>query len=331
MGGFGMDSFLTTTPLVTGVLISVAVYVLIVSLLPKRLIFESTRYTRNQLKRLSQQDDGAQDALSDSILRDQGRPTGLLANAFYALPFTKAAQERIAGAGLASAIDRIFIIGLIAFIFVLFAMKHQGWVSIVCAVAAGYGAAYWYINRHYKKRAKSFLDQFPDALDMVVRSVRSGFPLNAAVNMVADTMTSPAKEEFKQISDEVAYGSTLVDAMNRLSVRMGAPDVRFFVVVLALQQDVGGNLAEVLENLSGLIRRRKTLRLKIHALTAEGTATMWVLSSLPFFIFSILWFMSPQHLEPFFTMGSGKILLGVAIGLILTGITVIKRMINLEV
>ena len=164
-----------------------------------------------------------------------------------------------------------------------------------------------------------------------MRSVKSGFPLNAAVNMVADSMPAPTSEEFKQMSTEVVHGSTLVEALSRLGDRMQAPDIRFFVVVLTLQQEVGGNLAEVLSNLSLLIRKRKMMAKKIRAITAEGRITGWILGSLPLFVALGIHFMDPDYLYPLFSTSSGNTLLVTIIITIMIGVGVIRKMVNLEI
>lgn len=325
-----IDSFLTITPLMTAVLCGVVAYVVAVALMPKQMVFE-TKYTRNQIQRLAQQGMPAQNTLETNLLREQYKSTGLLARVFYTMPFAKTAHPSIVRAGLAASVNMLFFVGLGTFLIAMLLLKNQGLEGIVGALAIAYLVVWRVIHGRIKKRTAQFLGQFPDALDMIVRSVRSGFPLNAAVNMVADSMPTPVNEEFKQVSDEVSYGTTLVEALYRLSQRIKTPDVRFFAVVLTLQQDVGGNLAEVLENLADLIRKRKTLRLKIQALTSEGKATMWVLGLLPVFVCVVISFIAPDHLRPLYEMKAGQMVLGAAITLVVIGVTVVNKMVKMEV
>jgi tight adherence protein B len=319
------------TPLLTSALIGVLVYLVIVAMVPKHLIFTPTRYTRNQLNRLAEQGTPVQNTMEETLIREQFLSTGPLARAFYLLPFAKSSQPYFVQAGLAAGIDKLFLMGIAIFVLTLFALKSHGLIGLFGAALAGYFVVYYVVKRNIKKRTLQFANQFPDGIDMIVRSVRSGFPLNAAVNMVADSMPSPIGQEFRQVSNEVAYGSTLTDALNRLADRVQTPDVRFFSVVLTLQQDVGGNLAEVLENIAGLIRKRKVLRMKIRALTAEGRATGWVLGLLPVFLATVISIVSPDHLRPLYEEPSGRIILGLAIFLVVLGVGIVRKMVNLEV
>lgn len=187
------------------------------------------------------------------------------------------------------------------------------------------------VHGRIKKRNMQFIELFPDALDMIVRSVRSGFPLNSAINMVCENIENPIKEEFQQLSDEVALGRPLGDALERLAIRIPEPDIRFFVVVLKIQQDTGGNLGEVISNLSDIIRKRKQLRRKIRAMTSEGRATSYILSAIPICMFGILMYMSPDHLTPLFTTDNGNIVLGIAIGLIVGAQVVVRKMVDIDI
>ncbi len=187
------------------------------------------------------------------------------------------------------------------------------------------------IQGRIKKRNMQFIELFPDALDMIVRSVRSGFPLNSAINMVCENIEDPIKTEFQQLSDEVALGRPLGDALERLAIRIPEPDIRFFVVVLKIQQDTGGNLGEVINNLSEIIRKRKQLRRKIRAMTSEGRATSYILSAIPICMFGILLYMSPGHLQPLFDTDNGNIVLAISAGLIIAAQIVVRKMIDIDI
>ena len=135
---------------------------------------------------------------------------------------------------------------------------------------------------------------------------------------------------FLSFAVTVALGSPLIDALQRLSLRVDEPDIRFFVVVLTVQQEVGGNLAEVLSNLSGIIRKRKHLRMKVKAMTSEGRATTWVLAALPVFVTTAIYFTTPTHLTPFITSPTGNLLLAAAIGIVLFGLAIVRKMVNFK-
>jgi tight adherence protein B len=204
-------------------------------------------------------------------------------------------------------------------------------MTLPMAIILGYYLPYKHCLGKVKKRNKKFIDQFPDALDMIVRSVRSGFPLSVAMQMLAENAESPVREEFRQVVDEVALGRSLTQSLGRMATRINEPDIRFFVVVLSVQQETGGNLAEIIGNLSSIIRKRKQLRHKIKAMTSEGVATGWVLGMLPVFVFAILYFFQPGYLEPFFVDALGKKIFGATIGLLVVCFMVVKNMINIEI
>lgn len=166
---------------------------------------------------------------------------------------------------------------------------------------------------------------------MIVRSVRSGFPITTAFKMVAENMEPPVKEEFAQVVNEIAMGRTITDTLTRLGERIQEPDINFFVVVLSVQQETGGNLSEVIGNLSNIIRKRKQLRMKIKAMTSEGRATAVILGSLPFVIFFVLYFMRRDYLEPLWKERTGQMLLGGSLGMVALCMWIVNQMINIDI
>ena len=319
-------------PLVISVFVGVGLYLLVVAILPKDFLFK-TQYTKKHLKTLEQNQ--YIDEVESNLVRDTYQSTGLFARAFYALPFSNYFHLHIVRAGMAAKVDSLFLACLAVFVGVLLSLSYMKIANfleiLLLSIAAGYFLGYTIISGKIKKRTVKFVAQFPDALDTIVRSVRSGFPVNAAVNMVHESMDAPIAEEFKLVSDEVHHGSTLVDALGRLSERMQLADVKFFAVVLTLQQEVGGNLAEPLENLSDLIRKRRMMKLKIHALASEGRSTGWVLGLLPVFVAGGIQFMSPDFLAPLWYTSSGHWVVGSAITSIAIGVGIVRKMSNMEI
>jgi len=321
-------------PMAIAVSIGIALYLFIVALIPNDMLFK-TKYTRKHLKNLENSNIPEAEN-NNSLMMDTYQSSGVFAKAFYVLPFSDIFHPYIVKAGMSSKVNMLFIICLIVFESVLvgfsfFKVDLPFPVILLLAIFLAYFIGMMVVRSNIKKRTAKFIAQFPDALDIIVRSVTSGFPVNAAVNMVHESMTAPISEEFKQISDEVLYGSTLVDALDKLSERMHIADVRFFAVVLALQQEVGGNLAETLANLSQLIRKRRVMKMKIHALTSEGRATGWVLGSLPLFVAGVISFMSPDFLEPLYNTSSGHHVVIAAIVSIAIGVGIVRKMTNMEI
>lgn len=326
---------MNSIPIIIAVLVGVLVYVIGILLIPKKYVYDSTDFTRKQLKYLEHQEVEKEES-EDDLMRDRYQSTGGLARIYYALPLGRFSHIYLVRAGLAASVDKICLIcfGVFFVSLVLFSVmkiSDNAAIIFILSIASAYFVAWRIIQGTIKSRIKKFINQFPDALDIIVRSVKSGFPLNAAVNMVAESMQAPTSEEFKKVSTEVVHGSTLVDALVRLGKRMKNPDINFFVVVLTLQQEVGGNLAEVLSNLSSLIRKRKMMVRKVHAMTSEGRFTGWVLGSLPILVALAIHFMEPNYLLPLFTTSTGHYILAITAATIGIGVLIIRKMVDMEI
>jgi tight adherence protein B len=144
------------------------------------------------------------------------------------------------------------------------------------------------------RRQKQFGAQFPDAIDIIVRSLRAGHPVPIAITMVARELPDPVGTEFGLVADEITYGADLETAMRNLYFRIGQDDLPLFVTAVAIQSSTGGNLGEILQNLSAVIRQRFKMRRKIRALASEGRASALILSSLPIGIFFVIQFIAPD-------------------------------------
>ncbi|MBI1274743.1 hypothetical protein GC177_02080 [bacterium] len=206
-----------------------------------------------------------------------------------------------------------------------------GIIGVILSAVGAWMAGKAFLRNRIEKREETFLNQFPDAVDMVVRSVRAGHPFSAAMHMIAENMEPPVSTEFKQVLDEVAYGRTVSDALNRMAERVNVPDVRFFVVVINVQQETGGNLGEVLSNLSNILRKRKQMRLKIKALTSEARMTAYILGALPLCVIGVLHLVSPNYLKPLFENQVGKFILGLALIMIGSAFAVVKKMAKIDI
>lgn len=329
---------MNSLPVVIAFFVGIFVYIIGVLLVPKSLTDESSTFTRKQLKDLEQygaeESDGSE--LEADLRSDRLQSTGPLARIYYAMPLARFSHQYLVRAGMAAKVDKFFVTCVAVFFIFMIAIpvmkiSHNGIVVLIIAILGTYLTAAQIINYNIKSRISKFIDQFPDALDIIVRSVKSGFPLNAAVNMVAESMPAPTNEEFKKMSTEVVHGSTLVDALSRLGKRMKTHEIRFFVVVLTLQQEVGGSLAEVLSNLSSLIRKRKMMVKKIHAITSEGRFTGWVLGALPFLVALAIHLMEPEYLMPLFITSAGHVVLAISLTTIAFGVWIIRNMVNMEI
>lgn len=220
---------------------------------------------------------------------------------------------------------------LIAFLFLNYLVLGNPLFSLIGAIFAAIFIPRAYLQRRVAKRNLQFINQFPDAIDMIVRSVKSGHPINAAFRMIAENMSHPVSTEFQKVVDEVAYGRSLPEALKRMASRIQEPDANFFVVVLSVQQETGGNLAEVLTNLSNVIRKRKQLRLKIRALTAEGRASAWVVGFMPVIVAGLIHLVNPEYLRPLWETDTGRMWIWISAGLIFCAVFVIRKMLNVKV
>lgn len=312
--------------------IGILAYILFVIAVPKAVPKDSDDYLRNALDRLADENRAAEAARTE-VLRDQLNESPPIVRFVFGMGLFRPIYEAGLQAGYQYDMQKLLVMMLMGFGGGLLGswMLGLGPSSFLIALILGYYIPYRHCNKRVIKRNRKFIDLFPDALDMIVRSVRSGFPLSVALQMLAENAEEPVKSEFRQVTDEIALGRSLSQALGRLAVRINEPDIRFFVVVLTVQQETGGNLAEIVSNLSGIIRKRKQIRHKIRAMTSEGKATGIILGGLPVFVFFALYFIQPDYLEPFFTDPLGMQIFGGAIALLIICYFVIKQMINVDI
>jgi tight adherence protein B len=181
------------------------------------------------------------------------------------------------------------------------------------------------------RRQGKFAAQFPDALDIIVRSLRAGHPVPVAINMVGREMRDPIGSEFGMVTDEITYGADLETAMRNLYARIGSDDLPLFVTAVAIQGSTGGNLGEILQNLSGVIRERFKMRRKIRALAAEGRASAMILSALPIGMFFIILWLVPDFYGSVWDIPLTKELVGGATVWMAVGNLVMFRMVNFKI
>jgi tight adherence protein B len=181
------------------------------------------------------------------------------------------------------------------------------------------------------RRRKKFGAQFPDALDIIVRSLRAGHPVPVAITMVGRELPDPCGTEFGIVADEVTYGADLEGAMRNLYFRVGQDDLPLFVTAVAIQGSTGGNLSEILENLSGVIRLRFKMRRKVRALASEGRASAMILASLPIAMFGIINLVAPDFYSSVWKHDMTKIALAAAGGWMSVGILIMYRMVNFKI
>ena len=257
------------------------------------LFFSGGSYRKNvnrRLKLLKNQPD------RENILVQLRRERGLSNTGGYSIGL-ESLNRLVMQSGLTIGITKLLMFVALATVgSFAFGMVVRGNLTDALLIALGCGIALPYMVLRFlrSRRQKAFGAQFPDALDMIVRSLRAGHPTPIALTMVAREMQDPIGSEFGIVVDEITYGADLETALRNLNVRIGQDDLPLFVTAVAIQGSTGGNLGEILENLSSVIRLRFKMRRKIRALASEGRASALILSSLPVVMFLIIQIVAPD-------------------------------------
>lgn len=175
------------------------------------------------------------------------------------------------------------------------------------------------------RRKLAFLDNLPDAIELIIRAAQAGIPISEAIATAGNEINEPVRSEFARISNKIRLGVDMKDAMNEAADRIQLPDFDFFVVALLVQRETGGQLAETLQNLATILRRRKEMRMKIKALTAEGRMSSKVVSALPFVTSIFITLLSPEYMKPLFYDANGRHYLLIAVVILSLGLFVIGK------
>jgi tight adherence protein B len=174
-------------------------------------------------------------------------------------------------------------------------------LSTLLGLFVGIGGPHFAIGWLIKRRVTKFNSNFPDAIELMVRGLRSGLPITETLGIVANEIVGPVGLEFRMVSDKMKIGRTMEAALQETADRLGTAEFQFFVITLAIQRETGGNLAETLSNLADVLRKRAQMKLKIRAMSSESKASAYIVGSLPFVVFTLVWFINPQYMQGFFT------------------------------
>jgi tight adherence protein B len=240
-------------------------------------------------------------------------------------------EKLIMQTGLTIGAARLAIwgVGLVAVFYVPLLLRLElGPFAIFVAVPAGVGAGYLLLRWLRARRIRRFSEQLPEALDIVVRGLRAGHPFRAAIGLVARELPDPIGTEFGIMVDEISFGLDQQSAVDHLQARVGQEDLSFVSIAISIQSQTGGNLAEILQSLSRLLRNRARMRLKIRALTSEGRMSGIFLSVMPFILFLVVNLISPDYFG--YLKGSPLVTPALLVGLFLLAIgnVMIYRMVN---
>jgi len=243
-------------------------------------------------------------------------------------------RRRLEQAGFPKAAPRTFwiICGIVACVAAAVAiLTHQKPLVIALAVfAVGLGLPRWVLTFLTARRKKKFTEHFAPAIDVIVRSVRSGLPTNEALRIVARESPDPVGSEFHNLVESLKVGVTLEQAMKRMMESMPTPEVGFFAIVMTIQTKSGGNLSEALSNLASVLRDRKRLQGKIKAMSSEAKASAMIIGSLPPGVMGIVYLTAPDYIMKLFTEKAGNLMLAGCVIWMGIGIMVMRKMINFK-
>lgn len=183
---------------------------------------------------------------------------------------------------------------------VLFLRTGAPLLSLGVGAFFGLALPHFVVSRAIKKRTEEFNVKFPDAIELLVRGLRSGLPVTETLTVVAQEVPGPVGVEFKGVVDRIRVGRTMEESLQEAADKLAIAEFNFFTITLAIQRETGGNLAETLSNLSDVLRKRAQMKLKIRAMSSESKASAYIVGALPFIVFVLVWWVNPGYLAGFF-------------------------------
>ena len=204
-------------------------------------------------------------------------------------------------------------------------------LALLVGVVVGAGVPHFVVGKTIGRRVGKFTAKFPDAIELLVRGLRSGLPISETVGVVGAEVDGPVGEEFRAVSDKMKIGRSMDAALQDTADRLGTPEFQFFVITIAIQRETGGNLAETLANLADVLRKRSQMKLKIRAMSSESKASAYIVGSLPFIVFTLIWFINASYMQTFFT--DQRLMVAGLGGMVWMGLGafIMAKMINFEI
>lgn len=241
--------------------------------------------------------------------------------------------SRLAAAGLSISPRTFYILSAVLGVVALLVAVVAGlniFVALGAAMVAGLGLPRWIVGFLGKKRMKKFSLEFPNAVDVIVRGIKSGLPVHECFKIIARESPAPLGPEFQKLVEGLGVGMTLEQSLDRMYGRMPTSELRFFTIVIAIQQKAGGNLAEALGNLSTVLRSRRLMAEKIKALSSEAIASAGIIGSLPPVVMALVSLTAPAYMGLLFTDMRGQVMLLIAAVWMSFGVFAMKKMINFK-
>ncbi|WP_205478753.1 type II secretion system F family protein [Sphingomonas arenae] len=204
-------------------------------------------------------------------------------------------------------------------------------LAILVGCFVGVGLPHFVVGKLINRRIARFTANFPDAIELMVRGLRSGLPITETLGIVSSEVPDPVGSEFRAVADKMKIGRTMEAALQETADRLGTPEFQFFVITLAIQRETGGNLAETLSNLADVLRKRAQMKLKIKAMSSESKASAMIVGALPFIVFGLVYMMNPGYMAGFFT--DDRLIIAGLGGLLWMsiGVFVMAKMVNFEI
>jgi tight adherence protein B len=220
------------------------------------------------------------------------------------LPRREELEKRIRRTGKGWTVTQYMFASMALFVAVtggLLAVRAPILMAGLVGLMISLGLPYLVVGMAITKRVKQFNTRFPDAIDLLVRGLKSGLPVTETFQVVSQELPGPVGEEFRGVVERIRIGNTMEAALQESAEMLGTPEFQFFCITIQIQRETGGNLAETLANLSEVLRKRAQMKLKIKAMSSEAKASAYIVGALPFFVFGVVWSMNPSYLAGFFT------------------------------
>ena len=250
------------------------------------------------------------------------------------LPRRDELEKRIRRTGKAWTLTQYMFASMIVFVVAtggMLIVRAPFLMAGLVGLLLGLGLPYLVVGITIKRRVTAFNARFPDAIDLLVRGLKSGLPVTETFQVVSQELPGPVGEEFKGVIERIRIGNTMEAALQESAEMLGTPEFQFFCITIQIQRETGGNLAETLANLSDVLRKRAQMKLKIRAMSSEAKASAYIVGALPFFVFGVVWSVNPGYLAGFF-VEERLIIAGIG-GLIWMsiGAGIMAKMVNFEI
>lgn len=291
------------------------------------------RQRRNVVGQLRDLVDNPVDKASAQILRAEGGEAAWVESLAVRLPSLRTVDRMLQQAGMTWTLQTFVLLTLAFGVGLALSglMLTQSFLAGLVIAAIGASLPYMFVRMRRKKRLGAFEEQLPEAIELIGRALRAGHPLSSGFKMAADDSSEPVAGELRRVFEEQRFGLPVPDSLLNMADRVGLMDVRILVTAILIQREVGGNLAEILDNLAKVVRERFTIRRQLRVFTAQGRMTGYLLAALPLLLFAILWNMNADYMRILFTDPIGKLVVTVALVMQVAGYIWIRKVVDIEI